>query len=137
MNQKTDEKLDQLTGKLLKTFSAETPSFDFTTKVMSRVEGLSTSTVTAYQPLIAKKTWMVLIIFVMGILAFAIFGNIHFENSWATFFKPESLPKLGSLALPYFEMSNVLIYGIVGFTFFTVVQIFILKHQFNKRFALH
>lgn len=132
MDKEVDKKLDRLTGKLLKDFSRETPSFDFTTKVMSRVDGLSTSKV--YEPLLSKKTWMILIVFVVGILAYAIFGNIQLENSWATFFKAESLPKLGLLD---FKMSNVLVYSIVGFTFFTVIQIFILIHQFNKRFALY
>lgn len=135
MDKEVDKKLDRLTGKLLKDFSRETPSFDFTTKVMSRVDGLSTSKV--YEPLLSKKTWMIFIVFVVGILAYAIYGNIQLENSWATFFKAESLPKLGLLDLLDFKMSNVLVYSIVGFTFFTMIQIFILKHHFNKRFALH
>ncbi len=136
MERKVDKELDELTEKLLKDFSRETPSIDFTTKVMSRIEVSSESGVIGYRPLISKKTWVVLAMAITCIFAYLILGNVQMEDAWTVSKIVDLLPEVNTLVLPSFKISNAFLYGIVGFTFFTGIQIFLLKNHFNKRFVL-
>ena len=134
MDKEIDRELDEFTGKLLKDLPLESTSFDFTTQVMSRVGVFSESDITVYKPLISKKTWLVLAILVIGVFAYFIFGNVQVENPVASSMQLDLLPKLELFTLPNYEISNVFLYGVVGFTFFMGVQIFLLKDYFNRRF---
>ncbi|MGI9549595.1 MAG: hypothetical protein ACR2MT_00235 [Aurantibacter sp.] len=135
MDNEMDKRLDELTGKLLKDFSGETPSFDFTTQLMARVEGLSRSRITRYKPLISKKLWLILIVLIAGIFSYLIFGNVQLEDTWASSKLLDLLPEMSSFKLPDYQISNVLLYGVLGFTFFVGVQTLVLKRHFDKRFA--
>ncbi|MFH6604851.1 hypothetical protein ACEZ3G_15305 [Maribacter algicola] len=137
MERKVDKELDKLTEKLLKDFSRETPSVDFTTKVMARLEVSSETPVISYSPLISKKTWAVLAVVITSIFVYLIFGNIQIEDSWAISKIAYLWPEVNTLVLPSFKISNAFLYGIVGFTIFAGIQFFLLKNHFDKRFALH
>ena len=66
MQDKTDKYLDDLTKKVIKIGSIESPSFNFTDTVMSQVEALGKNQLTVYKPLISKKKWaLILIIFLL------------------------------------------------------------------------
>lgn len=135
MDDKVDKNLDEFTEKLLKDFSRETPSFDFTTKVMSKVEVLSDSHVTEYKPLISKKIWMVLAMLVLGAFAYLIFGDVQMESLLLSAIQSDIRSNLQVLNLPDIEISNVFLYAVVGFTFFVSIQVLLLKNHFNKRLA--
>jgi len=135
MDSKTDKKLDEFTEKLLKDFSRETPSFDFTTKVMSKVEVLSDSHVTEYKPLISKKIWVVLVMLILGAFAYLIFGDVQMESTLLSALQSDIRSNLQVLNLPHFEISNVFLCAVIGFTFFISIQILLLKNHFNKRLA--
>lgn len=135
MDKETDKKLDEFTSKLLKNFSGETPSFDFTAQVMSRVEALSRTDITEYKPLISKKIWLILGVILAGVFSYLIFGDIQLENSWASSKVLDLIPKMNSITLPDYQISNVFLYSIAGLTFFICVQIFMLKNYFNRRLA--
>lgn len=136
MNNNADKKIDEFTEKLLKDFSRETPSFDFTTKVMSSVEGLSSSTATIYKPLISKRWWLFFTILITGAFMYLIFGNVETEGgAWVTAKAFDLLPKISSITLPDYQVSNVFLYGVLGFAFFVSIQVFVLKNHFNRRFV--
>jgi len=136
MDKETDRRLDQFTGKLLKDFTQEMPSLDFTTKVMAQVEVLEKSRVDKDKPLISKRLWWIFGILVSAVFSYSIFGNVQFENSWTMPKIFDLASEISSFTMPNFRISNVFLYGVVGFTFFLGVQIFLLKNHFNKRFAL-
>jgi len=135
MDSNADKKLDEFTEKLMKDFSLETPSFDFTTRVMSDVEALSNSKATEYTPLISKRIWALLSICVLAVLAYLFFGDVEVESAWLLSLQEDLTPNFGSLNLPDFQVSNVLLYSVVGFTFFISIQILLLKNHFSKRLA--
>lgn len=135
MDRETDKILDKFTSEVLKDFSSEKPSFDFTDKVMSRVEDMAKSKMPVYTPLISKKIWFSFGVLFMSAFIYLIFGNVHVENSAVLSLLEETLPKLDSIVLPHLKMSNVFLNGIIGFLFFMVIQIFVLKSHFEKRFA--
>jgi len=135
MDDKSEKKLEEFTEKLLKDFSHETPSFDFTTKVMSRVEVASNTTISEYKPLISKKIWFVLAFLVTGVFSYLIFGNVQIENYWFSAMQSYISSNLKVFNMPDFEVSNVFSYAVMGFAFFMSIQVFLLKNHFNKRFA--
>lgn len=135
MESKSDKKLNEFTDKFLKDFTFETPSFDFTTQVMSKIETLSNSRATEYKPLISKRIWVVLAMLVLGAFSFLIFANVQMESAFLSAIQSDIRSNLQVLNLLDFEMPNVFLYGVVGFTFFISIQILLLKNHFDKRFA--
>lgn len=135
MDNKTDKKIDEFTEKLLKDFSRETPSFDFTTKVMSSVEGLSSSTATIYKPLISKRIWFLIAVLALGVFSYLIFGNNQMENYWFSATQSYVESNLKIFNVPDFKVSNVFTYAVTGFAFFMSIQILLLKNHFDRRFA--
>ncbi|MEO9891712.1 hypothetical protein [Aurantibacter sp.] len=136
MDQKADKKLEEFTEKLMQDFSLESPAIDFTTKVMSRVEGLSDSKITTYQPIISKRIWWLLGISISGVIAyFTLAKNNPANSTWLSTFTFNPLQNSNTLNLINMEISSVGIYAIMGFTFFVSIQILILKNHFNKRLA--
>ncbi len=137
MEKETDEKLNEFTERLLKDLPLESPSLGFTTKLMSRIEVLSKSSITEYRPLISKKVWGVLGVLVFGVMAYFIFGNVQAENSWAATLQIDFLTGLELPAMPDFKISNVFFYAVIGFTFFIGIQVLFLKNHFDKRFSIY
>lgn len=135
MDNKADKKIDEFTEKLLKNLSRESPSFDFTTKVMSQVDVASNATAVKYKPLISKRVWFVLAVLLSGIFSYLLFGNVQMENSLVFSNALDLLPEINSVTLPNYQVSNVFLYGVLGFTFFVSIQVLLLKNHFNKRFA--
>ncbi len=135
MDKETDRKLNDFTKKLFGDVPQEVPSFDFTTRVMSEVEVLVKTKQIRHKPLISKKLWILTALAFIGVFSYLIFGNVDTEIYLGSYLDFVSLPKWKPLAFPNVEISKVLFYGILAFTFFVGVQIFLLKHHFNKRFA--
>lgn len=135
MESKSDEKLNAFTDKLLKDFARETPSFDFTSQVMSKIETMANSQVTEYKPLISKRIWVVLAMLALGVFSFLIFADVQIESSLLSAIQSDISSNLEVFNLPDFEMTNVFLYAVVGFTFFISIQILLLKKHFNRRFV--
>ena len=101
-------KLDKQFGEIMKGVRIESPSSDFTLKVMSRV--YAEASVKAkpvlhdYQPVISKRTWIILIAaFVLLMVYVMATGQSTSENEhgfWTTFFgKLSSANSEGTTAL--------------------------------------
>lgn len=101
-------KLDKQFGEIMKGVKIESPSSDFTLKVMSRVYAeaavKSKPILQVYQPVISKKTWIILIAaFVLLIIYIMATGQSTPENGssfWTAFFgKLSSANSEGTTAL--------------------------------------
>lgn len=136
MDKETDKQLEEFTEKLLGHMARETPSFDFTTRVMSQVKVLSESYEPRHKPLISKKLWLFMAVFVAGVFSYSIFGNVQTENSWLSYIKLDIWPNFNTFFFSEYKISNVFLYGLVGFTLFMGIQILLLKNHFDKRFAM-
>ena len=64
-----DKNIEKLIDHLMKDTTLESPSFDFTSKVMSQVTVTKTSDITTYQPLISTRTFLVIFIGLVTIIA--------------------------------------------------------------------
>lgn len=137
MKKEIDKELDEFVGRLLRETPMESPSLNFTSKIMARVETMPQNELFIYRPLISKYVWggIALVLFIGCLLV--VFGNFEMAPSLWSFMDVER-PNFDLFKnIPRFSMPNTLIYGVLGFSFFACIQIVLIKHQFDKRFMVH
>ena len=132
MNENADKHLDNLSRKVMGKSSVESPSFDFTNVVMSQVQALNYS-VTTYKPLISKWIWSLILLGVIAVFGYVIFGNATSESTWL---KDLNLEGISFNPLPEFNPSQSMNYAVLLFAIMLCIQIPLLKHYFNKRFEV-
>jgi hypothetical protein len=129
MKENANKKMEHFVGKVMKSSALESPSFDFTAKVMSQVTATSRSTVTVYKPLISKSAWVVLVFLTIGLIAFSIFNT---DTTSLGLFDKLDFSRFSNL-ISGVKISQTAMYSLVMFAVMLFVQVPILKHYFNKR----
>ncbi|NMH86411.1 hypothetical protein [Flavivirga algicola] len=134
MNENADKYLDDLTKRVIKETSLESPSFNFTASVMSQVTELNDHSVTAYKPLISKKGWIIISIIFLGLVAYMLFGIQKEQTNWFDALDLSILynNKITGL-FSGFSIPKTLTYAIALFGFMFCIQVPILKNHFNRR----
>ena len=127
-----DKNVEQFIEKVMKETSLETPSFDFTSKVMAQV-ALEQSKTIAYKPLISKTTWIALFTGIAAVLAYAFFGGSP-ENKLDINISAFFSERISGL-IPNLHFSDVTTYSVLIIAVMALVQIQLLKHYFDKRVA--
>jgi len=134
MKEHTEQHLDKLAKKVMQLSSLESPSLDFTAKIMAKVEASATSSITVYKPLISKSGWLIISILVIGGLTYGIFssgleGLGWFDNIDYSIISNNKVTE----AISGITFSKTLMYaiGLCGLVFF--IQIPMMKHYFDKR----
>lgn len=136
MKANVDKNIEQLTDKLLMDTALESPSLNFTAHVMSRVEAIAQSSVTAYKPLISKKVWIGLFTIIAAIFAYSIFGTTTESTVIPSIdFSILTNNKI-SHALSSLNASKTIIYAVVMFTLMFGIQIPLLKGYFDRRLSI-
>jgi hypothetical protein len=133
MKEHTEQHLDNLAKKAMKSSQLKSPSLDFTSKVMEQIEHVTIGETAAYKPLISKYGWFGIIAILVGISLYMILGNV------------ESLSMLESVdysvisnnkvtdALSGITFSKTLMYAIGFFGLVFFIQIPLMKHHMNRR----
>ncbi|MEZ4796038.1 MAG: hypothetical protein R2785_02605 [Flavobacteriaceae bacterium] len=133
MKDHTEQHLDNLAKKAMKSSLLESPSTDFTANIMKQIEHIKVGSATAYKPLISKYGWFGIIVILIGISTYMMFGNVE---SYPLLEKVDysviSNNKFTEL-LSGIKLSKTLMYtiGLFGLVFF--IQIPLMKHVINKR----
>ena len=127
-----DKNVEQFIEKVIKETSLETPSFDFTSKVMAQVALEQSKTIT-YKPLISKTTWIALFTGIAAVLAYAFFGGSP-ENKLDINISAFFSERISGL-IPNLHFSDVTTYSVLIIAVMALVQIQLLKHYFDKRVA--
>jgi len=115
MKETVDKHLDDLTRKVIKEGSKESPSFNFTDSVMSQIEPLSSTSKIQYKPLISKTTWFLILIGFIALLIYtSLLGIKTNSSSWLNEinFNVLSNNKFAD-SLNNFKMSKIVIYTII------------------------
>jgi hypothetical protein len=137
MKDHTEQHLDKLAKKVMRSSSLESPSMYFTANIMTKVEAYATSDITVYKPLISKKSWLIIFVLVVGGLSYGFFGNGVESLGW--FDKIDysiiSNNKITE-AISGITISKTLMYAIGFFGLVFFIQIPMMKHYFDKRLAL-
>ena len=136
MKEKEDKNIEQYVHTVMKETSLESPSHDFTSKVMANVLAIDKSKVTVYKPLISKRGWVLIF---GGIVATIVYlflnGGTQSEGQPGSFGHTvkDFIKTFSDLHL--FQFSRITINVIVVSTILMVIQITLLKNYLNKRLA--
>ncbi|MDG2193942.1 MAG: hypothetical protein P8K77_03625 [Polaribacter sp.] len=134
---KENQKLNTFAKKYLKEIELESPSVDFTSKIMGVISDLEiTKSTVAYKPLISKKGWFLLATSIIAILLVSVKGV---ESKWLTF--PELnfsfLEKINISGLfDGFSVSNTVLYTACLFAVLIAIQLVYLKGYFEKQLSV-
>ncbi len=132
MKANEDKQIEKLVDSIMKDNMIESPSIDFTSKVMSKVLASKTSNVTLYKPLIPKSVFIAFFGCIIILFIYLLISGVKQENSWFSQIKFDFLYNNGLSSL--FKVSKVMLYAVVSTTIMLLVQISFLKNYFNKQF---
>tara|TARA_B100000809_G_scaffold234129_1_gene251364 strand:- start:8415 stop:8795 length:381 start_codon:yes stop_codon:yes gene_type:complete len=124
---KQSKKIDKLVHQLINEAGLENPSSDFFNKVMDKIEAQKVSQPIIFEPLISKKTWLLIISFTIVVITLLTIYPIIDEFS---LFQLPSLSNL-SFKFPEIHLSKTAVYGI-GFLSLFLIQIPFLKKQIDQ-----
>ncbi len=128
MKSNEDKNIEKLIEKMMKATTAETPSFDFTSSVMSEVLAIQKKKSISYKPVISKKAWYIIFASMLALFAYLALtiktasSGINIDLS--KFLKPFPGLQISSVT------ANVLLMAIL----MLFIQMVLLKSYFNKRF---
>lgn len=133
MKDHTEQHLDSLAKKAMKSSSLETPSVDFTANLMKQIEHVSIGETITYKPLISKNVWIGIIASLIGLSIYMMFGNIESSTLFDTI--DFSLISNNGIAeaVSKIKISKILTYAIGFFGLVFFIQIPLMKHYMNKR----
>lgn len=137
MEESKNKSLESLVDSILKQDRLESPSKDFTSKVMQHIEVLQEKKAIVYKPLISKQVWAILGVVLIVVLVYGFYGTDSTSESWIDTINwnilvdNSILNQLGKL-----NFSNTLLYALVFFGLMLGIQIPILKNYFNQQFKV-
>jgi hypothetical protein len=118
----------------MKETSLESPSYNFTSKVMTNVLAVNKSKATTYKPLISRKGWILIFAGIIAVLLYLLLSDSTqaANHSWLIDFSGKNfIPTLNSSNL--FQFSRLTINVVVAATVLVFIQIVLLKNYLNKR----
>lgn len=137
MKEQENKQLKKLVEEVMKQSTLETPSYNFTAKVMQQITADSKSTVTTYKPLISKTGWTVLFLSVLAVMIYISLSGDTQSNSW---FDAIDFNALLNFKLPNLfsgiQFSHTTLYALLFFGIMVCIQIPLLKNYFDKRFKI-
>ncbi len=136
MQQKKDQQLDNLLGKVMKEIGVDAPSPDFTLLVMRQVQDIKVSTVYTYQPAISKKGWFFIATMVIGLIILVLMNAGPTKSTWFSQLHFDSLYE----SIPYrfsgLKISMISLYAVTCMTILFFIQLRFLVTRFDKTLVL-
>ena len=131
----SDKNLEQLIDKMMAEEKLQSPSIDFTSKIMAKVELLEEKKIKTYKPLIYKSVWML-----MGAAVIGLFIYISLFSSTESNLEIDKIGELYSNKIAGMfsgiQLSKKLLYTILVVPFMVLVQVGVLKNYFDKKYEL-
>ncbi len=133
MKENENKELEHLVAKAMRKSTLETPSFQFTDKVMAAVNAQQQSVAIRYRPLIPKYIWVAITIAILSVTAYLWFliqpAPLDLPTLSFDFMKNNSISK----ELTVFTPSKITGYAVMLLALMLCVQIPMLKRYFDKR----
>lgn len=126
----SDKNIKKLIDKMMAEDTLESPSFDFTSKIMSQVLVGEKSKIKAYKPLISKTTWIFIGISLLALTVYAVYSN----NDVANFEVAQTYSDKASALFSGIHFSKNILYALLIVPFMILIQIGILKNYFDKKY---
>ncbi|MFH6945418.1 hypothetical protein [Flavobacterium sp. FlaQc-50] len=127
----SDKNIENLIEKMMAESSLESPSIDFTSKIMSQVLIAEKSKIKTYKPLISKQTWILIIGALVALTVYAIASG----NTTDLKINELYVEKVSDL-FSGIHISTNIIYAFLVVPFMLLIQIGVLKNYFNKKYQL-
>ena len=137
MEENKNKVLESFVDSIMRKDSLESPSQDFTSKVIQHLEVLQEKKTIVYKPLISKQVWAIIGVVLVVILGYGFYGTDSTSESWIdainwnVLIDNNLLSQLGKL-----NFSSTLLYALVFFGLMLCIQIPILKNYFNQQFKV-
>ncbi|MBJ7879418.1 hypothetical protein [Gelidibacter salicanalis] len=132
MKDNADRLLESVVEKVMKSSHIESPSSDFTKRVMAHVNTKSTATV--YQPLISKTGWLIVF---SGVIAFVIYIYMITGTDTSKWFETIDFNVIATTDITNLfsklKLEQVTSYAMLVFGLMLCAQIPILKYFIDKR----
>lgn len=130
MKMEEDKYIEKLVDHIMKDQKLESPSFDFTSKVMAQVTVAKYSNVTEYKPLISKSGLIGIIGCIIALVTYSILNETQQTSSLSQFINF----KFTNNFLELFHFSKITTYSVVLATIMFLIQIPLLKNYFYNKF---
>jgi len=131
MNTNEDKHIEKLIDKMMKDQTLETPSFDFTSKVMNQVLESKKDSVFTYKPLLSKQTSFIILSIVIGIVIYAVFSNASISEKWTLPIDFSDIYK--NKCSQMLNFSTITTYSTVVGTIMLLLQVYYLRNHFANR----
>lgn len=128
----SDKNIENLIDKMMSENTLESPSIDFTSKIMSQVLAIEKSKIKAYKPLIPKSTWIIITLILIALTAY----SIHLNNTISQFELTQLYSEKTSALFSEIHFSKNILYAILIVPFMVLIQIGVLKNYFNNKYEL-
>lgn len=127
----SDKNLEKFIDKIMRENTLDSPSIDFTSKIMSQILVSKKNNVKPYKPLISLPVWIV----ILGSLVFLILYTAFDKQSYNLEISPLNTVNISGI-FSYFQFSKNTMYAILTVPFMLLVQIAVLKNYYNKKYQL-
>lgn len=128
----SDKNIEQLIDKMMAENTLDSPSFDFTSKIMSEVLILEQKKLKTYKPLISQSVWIFIGLVLAGLI---IYASLFSETSQNLEIGKIYTDKISNL-FSGIHLSKTIIYAILIVPFMVLLQIGVLKNYFDKKYNL-
>lgn len=128
----SDKNIEHLIDKMMREDKLESPSIDFTSKIMSEVLVLEDKKLKAYKPLISKPVW-----FFIGAASVALVFYVFLFSGTETNLEAGKLytDKVADVFSGIHFSKNIM-YALLIVPFMILIQIGVLKNYFDKKYQL-
>jgi len=127
-----DKNIENLIDKMMAENTLESPSIDFTSKIMSQVLVAKKSKIKAYKPLISKSTWSFIGLSLIGLTTYSVYSGSNISNFEIVNLYSDKASALFS----GIHLSKNILYAILVVPFMILIQIGLLKNYFDKKYEL-
>ena len=128
----SDKNIENLIDKIMAENTLESPSFDFTSKIMSQVLAAEKSQIKTYKPLISNLTWITIGLSLILLTTYCFYSTNNISN----FEIAKLYTDKASTLFSGIHFSKNILYALLIVPFMILVQIGVLKNYFDKRYEL-
>ncbi|WP_166921528.1 hypothetical protein [Flavobacterium poyangense] len=128
----SDKNIENLIDEMMSETTLDSPSVDFTSKVMAQVLVAEQSKTKIYKPLISRFTWFMI---GFGLIALVVYSSFFARTYYNLEIGKTYADKISALFSGIHFSENVL-YAILVVPFMMLIQLGLLKNYFDKKYKL-
>ena len=127
----SDKNIENLIEKMMSEETLQSPSIDFTSKIMAQVSIIEEKKLKVYKPLISKQTWFIIIAVLIAFSIYAIATGNDYDLKINDLYIKEY-----SNIFSGFHVSGYTLYAILIVPVMMLIQIPLLKNYYAKKYQL-